>query len=169
MNIKDNLLSKSNKYDEDIVLYGMKVVGFNIITILTITTTAYLTDSFIFGCIFLCSLAIVRVKIGGIHCKTMIRCLLSMILIYVTVLYISKNVTYVMVLNHAAFLAIIYLIYLLFHNQDKLDFSSLLIVLLYVFVYLGSNKYIFIPVFTGLIVGEILYIIKYYDIKKYVK
>ncbi len=61
--------------DIEIAIYGLKVIVYNAITIGLIILISYGLHNLLYSIYFLMSFCYLRIKFGGYHCKTFIRCL----------------------------------------------------------------------------------------------
>lgn len=152
-------LSKSSNYEIEVLEYGLKVIFFNIISILTILLLSYFADNFLFGVTFLLSFCTIRIKIGGFHCKTIISCLISFSTLYIFNFFLSFNTFYQQFLYFIFLPCIILLIYFLKkecpNNRVKYWLPSIYILVAYNIDYL-----LFLAFSSGLYLGIILKIIK---------
>lgn len=68
--------------DYDIYQYGLKSIILNLSTILSVIIVSSCFNCILFSLFFLISFIPIRINLGGYHCKTPIRCLLSFNIIY---------------------------------------------------------------------------------------
>ena len=77
-------------YELEIIVYGIKVIFFNFISIFICLLNSFLNDEILFGILFITFFCFLRVKYGGFHCKTPQGCIVSMIIIFSALMYIQK-------------------------------------------------------------------------------
>ena len=135
--IKNRIISNNEtEYDYDIIKYGFEVLFFNIIsTSLLLFITIY-TNELCFGSTFIIVFSLLRVKFGGFHCKTPLRCLLTMFVIFYSII-LFKN--YLNIFSILILLIITFIDILKKTNKDKklkilyMILSALCIIFLYTF------------------------------------
>lgn len=65
-------MNNDKDYDIEIVIYGLKIIIYNTITIGLIVLISYGLGDLLYSIFFLMSFCYLRIKIGGYHCKTLI-------------------------------------------------------------------------------------------------
>ena len=138
----------SKEYDWEILKYGFEVLLFNAISIIVILLVASLSKQVSFGVFFMLSFAVLRITIGGYHCKTLWCCLLSMIVLFNIVLYLSQLPLYVYSLKVLSILLIVKL------HKIECNFLRNIYLILYVILF---RSVVFLPIFSGLLLGILLY------------
>lgn len=91
----DYLCSKSyiKENEKNFYLYGLKVLILNLTSIFISWIIAILFKNTFFGLLFLLCFTIIRVNLGGYHCKTSSKCMISFLIINIIVnhIYIHVN------------------------------------------------------------------------------
>lgn len=99
-----------NKYDFDILKYGLEVFFYNLFTVLLLLFLSWMVSNIKFGLIFIISFCFLRVVIGGYHAKTIAHCTILTSLIFL-------------------------LAFLIYIFQFKLKYMSIIFVILMIFLY----------------------------------
>lgn len=136
-------------YDYEVVLYGIKIITFNIITVFICLLIALLLNKLLFGILFITTFSFLRIKYGGYHCKRPITCILTMICIFFAVIKISSYTD--QIFNAVASL-ILFLPLLLIQQKEKDykgEIASMIIILIISF--LQTNNYILAIVYAQLV------------------
>lgn len=79
----------SEQYDKDILKYGLEVLIYNTLTIAILIILSLIYNNLYFGLIFIPVFSILRITIGGFHCKTVFGCTSLMIIIYTIVFFFN--------------------------------------------------------------------------------
>lgn len=138
----------SDKYNWEILKYGFQVLLFNAISIFVIFLIALINNDITYGVLFMLSFSTIRITMGGYHCKTLAKCLLSMCILFCFILFLSQLSWFTYILK----LISLYLIYVLYKCKHKT------LTWIYVFLYILLFRTVFfIPAFSGLFLGLILY------------
>lgn len=157
----------SPQYDKEILLYGLKVLIYNFFTLFLMFTIGFLMNEVAFALIFVPIFALLRIFIGGYHSKTIINCTCLMATIYISVNIIKNLTIYQLLLPYISVILIIYLFFIrqtkentIHLNSFELQFKYLLIVFFSACYFMLQNSIYFIPVFSALLVVELMYIAK---------
>ena len=110
-NIVNKLCSQfdSKAYDQDILKYGLEVLIYNLFTILILIVLSILFQNCGFGLYFIPTFCILRITLGGFHCKTIYGCTSLMVIIYSLTNILSKEIFYHNLLKIASPILIILL------------------------------------------------------------
>lgn len=147
---------KNSEYDLEVLIYGMKLLLFNGVTILMIFIISYILDNLTYGSLFLISFAIIRIAIGGYHCKTPIKCLIS-----TSALYIMSIILYrINIYKKILLIGSIFLLLILFIILETCKNYLLLFIYIFLYIVMLENVRFFTPVFSGLLFGLVLYFVK---------
>lgn len=86
--------------EKNIYLYGLHVLILNLTSIFISWMIAVIFKNTFFGLLFLLCFTILRVNLGGYHCKTSLKCMLSFSIINIIInliyLYTNKNIILLM-------------------------------------------------------------------------
>lgn len=118
-----NLITKQ---DKAIIEYGIKVITFNSINIMSIIINSFiLFKNLSFSIVFLIMFIPIRIVSGGYHCKTALRCFISFnsiyILMYIVVNTIKYNFITLFILSSILLLLPIYFSDKKSHLKNKKD------------------------------------------------
>lgn len=149
-----NNLVVFGKYEQDILIYGVKVILFNVISIFLILLIAYIFHCFLFGIIFISSFGFVRIKIGGFHCKSLQLCIIVLLSLFILIYYLSKLMFFRVIIMCLSIPSIICFYYLL-KKENKEIFKGYFVFMLFILIMFEN---ILIPFYSGVILGEILYL-----------
>lgn len=166
----------SSEFDKEILQYGLEVLLYNLLTITILFVLSFLFHNLYFGFIFIPIFTILRILIGGFHCKTIYGCTSLMITIYCSINFVN---TFVAFQNALKYLAVI-LIFILFfikqcdkntlHLKNYDIYYKYVLIALFTFLYfIFINSQAFYPIFSALLVVELMYyanVIKENRIKK---
>ena len=156
--------------------YGMLVLVMNLIPILIILGISIIVNKLIFGFLFLISFVPIRVNIGGYHCKKTQNCIISFVLIYISILYLSYSMFYnlIKILGVICIISIFFLTPITYDVIDNIDknkkkkkkrlYKYMIIIIL--FICLFSNKYNIIAMYMACILNVLLYFIGKLDLKR---
>ncbi|MGP1370769.1 MAG: accessory gene regulator B family protein [Eggerthia catenaformis] len=86
---KKGFLEESEK---EYYLYGLKVLMFNILTILIGLIVAKIYQNEKFGICFLIVYIMIRINLGGYHCSSPEKCLISFLVINIVINYLSQKI-----------------------------------------------------------------------------
>lgn len=163
------LASLTNRYDEEVIAYGIKLLLFNFVTVFLILLLSSLFYKIKYGLLYILSLAYVRLTIGGYHCKSIINCLLSFTMIFLFIVSIFK-ISNVIILLKFSGLVFVWLYHIILKHEKKQNLFHVLITFTYILFYFSINGENYYFIFMGLFVAEILYFaekIKSFIVKEY--
>lgn len=87
-----------NECDEDIVIYGIKSIIFNLTSVISILVLSILLNDLYVGLFFLMFFIPLRMILGGYHCKNAISCFVCFNLLYIFTYFLSitlnRNLSY---------------------------------------------------------------------------
>lgn len=160
-----NEIILQSEYSKEAFEYGFKVLCLNVCTILSIILVSKIAYNDIkIGFIFILFFTPLRITLGGYHCKSPIRCIVTFSLLFYILLSIYKNIGFQHYLDYI--LIIITCIYLLFMSNENVDFAHYF-VLIYIFLgnlfCLISESHISYMLELTVIFNIILYFWKYID------
>ena len=148
-------LSNDVEYDRQLVNIGKKRVIFNVFSILFVLFIFYFYDVLDFGFVFTLFFSMFRIKFGGYHCKTAIRCLIFTFFVISVVAFIYNQ----MLINNRIVAILSGVILLKLIKENKM--FKIIVSFLYVFFHAHFG---FIAIFSfvyAYIVFQIFYVVKY--------
>lgn len=161
--IKDKINNKNQSiYTDEAIFYGLEVVGFNLLSILTILCIGVLSKQIMFSILFLISFIPMRLVIGGYHCKSIINCEISFSILY----YFFQTINqYSFCKNFLIILFIIFLIVLLKNLGTeiyKLSIIRIILIGIYSLILIITirNNYLFNIILSAIILNMFLKYIK---------
>lgn len=157
-------MNNDKDYDIEIVIYGLKIIIYNTITIGLIVLISYGLGDLLYSIFFLMSFCYLRIKIGGYHCKTYIGCLLSTNSLYLIFFMLSNNICYynfILMLFIPMHLYYFYLLKDLKYNIRLDSMFYLISCILSFFIY----KF-FIAWLSGMFLAEMLFVANKIKMKK---
>lgn len=161
----------SDEYDQDILQYGLEVLIYNLITILVLLILSLIFHNLNFGFVFIPVFCILRITIGGYHCKKMHTCLLLMVTLYSFILILVKFHKYKILLQLISPILIFSLIFIkpckentLRIHQYDLQYKYFLIVLFSICYFIFKSSSIFIPIFSALLLVEFMYMMYFLNL-----
>ena len=159
-NIVNKLCSQfdSKAYDQDILKYGLEVLIYNLFTILILIVLSILFQNCGFGLYFIPTFCILRITLGGFHCKIIYGCTSLMVIIYSLTNILSKEIFYHNLLKIASPILIILLFIIKPCEENTLH---LLIIIFSLVLIISKNKILNLGMFSALFVTELMYYIKY--------
>lgn len=169
-NIVNKLCSQfdSKAYDQDILKYGLEVLIYNLFTILILIVLSILFQNCGFGLYFIPTFCILRITLGGFHCKTIYGCTSLMVIIYSLTNILSKEIFYHNLLKIASPILIILLFIIKPCEENTLHLKNyniyykyLLIIIFSLVLIISKNKILNLGMFSALFVTELMYYIKY--------
>lgn len=89
--INNYLIRNNLNYDLEIIIYGIKVILFNFITIFICLVNSFLNNEITFGVLFITFFCFLRIKYSGFHCKTPQSCIITMIMIFSILMVVQKS------------------------------------------------------------------------------
>lgn len=153
-------LSKYNStiYTDEAILYGTKIVCFNILTIIMIIISSLLLSELKYGIAFVIFFSPMRIFNGGAHTKNPFLCLFLTSSLFLISLYIFKHIYY---FSYYFLFLLAVLLYLLtkskFSNKKIFLFTGIISLLLsYIF---KDNTY-YLSNFIAFYLFEILFLFK---------
>ncbi len=102
----------SSNFNKDILKYGLEVLIYNLFTLIILFLLSLIFKNFDFGIIFIPLFCILRITIGGFHCKTIYGCTILMITIYTSINYIISIPVYHSFLKYFSLLLILLLFFI---------------------------------------------------------
>lgn len=168
-NIIDYLCNQfdSQEYDKEILQYGLGVLIYNFITIVILFFTSILFKNLAFGLIFIPIFCILRITIGGFHCKKLLTCLILMITLYSLILILIKFYSYKILLHIIAPILIFSLLFIkpceentIHFHQYAIGYKYFLVIFFSIMYFVYKSKFPFIPIFSALLLVEILYLMQ---------
>ena len=168
-NIVNKLCSQfdSKAYDQDILKYGLQVLIYNLFTILILIVLSIFFQNYKFGLYFIPTFCLLRVTLGGFHCKTIFGCTSLMIIIYSTVIILSKEIFYHNLLNSISPILIILLFIIKPCDENTLHLKNyniyykyLIITIFSLILIISKNKILNLGMFSALFITELMYYFK---------
>lgn len=165
-NIIDYLCNQfdSQEYDKEILQYGLGVLIYNFITIVILFLMSILFQNLKFGLIFIPIFCLLRMTIGGFHCKKLHTCLMLMITLYSLILILIETHNYRTLLHTIAPLLIFSLLFIkpcekntIHFHQHAIGYKYFLVIFFSFMHVTFKLKFSFIPIFSALLLVEILY------------
>ena len=162
-NIVNKLCSQfdSKAYDQDILKYGLEVLIYNLFTILILIVLSILFQNCGFGLYFIPTFCILRITLGGFHCKTIYGC--TSLIAWIVSSTFSVNL-----LKIASPILIILLFIIKPCEENTLHLKNyniyykyLLIIIFSLVLIISKNKILNLGMFSALFVTELMYYIKY--------
>ena len=159
----------SSAFDTETVKYGLQVFIYNLFTIILLFTLSIAFNNIIFGLIFILFFCILRIVIGGFHCKTIIGCTSLMIFIYSIINFLSKNNLYQDILYYISILLILIILFIKPYAENTLNLKTklkyyrniLIIFFIITFLFFDNATVFFTAVFSALFITEIMYVLNY--------
>lgn len=155
----------SDEFDKDVLNYGLEVLLYNIFTILILILLTIMFKNYLFGIYFIPIFCILRITLGGYHCKTIYSCTLTMITIYSLVSIISSAIWYAHLIHIISIFLILGLFFIKPCKENTLHLKKYKILYKYIFIAIFSICLIcffksenFIPIFTALFVVELMHL-----------
>lgn len=167
----------STTYDKEILKYGLEVLIYNIFTIFNMIFISVLFNKVDFGLVFIPIFTVLRLMIGGFHCKTVIGCTILMITIYVNIIMLNNFANFQHLLTFIAPILIFLLIFIKQCDENIIHllnynvcYKYFLIVLYSISYIILDRKNIFNASFSALLIVEIMYLMNLIKIRiKYKK
>lgn len=108
-NIINNFVLETFKDEEEaeIISYGLKILGTNILTAVIILLSGIIIDKPISAIIYLCVLILLRRNVGGYHSKTYLGCLSLTMLNFMIIVFLENNLKQ----SYKEIIGIIFVIY----------------------------------------------------------
>lgn len=155
----------NDEFDKDVLNYGLEVLLYNIFTIVILIILTIMFKNYLFGIYFIPIFCILRITLGGYHCKTVYGCTLTMITIYSLVNVISNTIWYKYIIHVISIFLILGLLFIKPCEENTLHLKKYDILYKYIFIVIFSFSLIcffesanFIPIFTALFVVELMYL-----------
>lgn len=155
----------NDEFDKDVLNYGLEVLLYNIFTIVILIILTIMFKNYLFGLYFIPIFCILRITLGGYHCKTVYGCTLTMITIYSLVNVISNTIWYEYIIHVISIFLILGLLFIKPCEENTLHLKKYDILYKYIFIVIFSLSLIcffesenFIPIFTALFVVELMYL-----------
>ncbi|WP_352230749.1 accessory gene regulator B family protein [Thomasclavelia cocleata] len=154
----------SEQYDKDILKYGLEVLIYNTLTIAILIILSLIYNNLYFGLIFIPVFSILRITIGGFHCKTVFGCTSLMIIIYTIVFFLISLPEYNYLLHKFSLFLIFLLIFIKPCEENTIHigkydiYLKFIIILIFILnlIFLSQSSY-FIPSFSALLTTELMY------------
>lgn len=154
----------SKEFEKEILEYGLKVLIYNFLTLSLLIILSLLFKNFNFGLFFIPCFTILRITIGGYHCRTIFGCTTLMITIYTVINFFVSLVNYNYFLKFFSPFLIFLLLFIKPCTENTLHFKNtdiylnyiLIVIFILDFVFL-SNSYFFLSSFSALLVTELMY------------
>ena len=105
---KNEVISKEQK---EVYIYGFTVLFLNILDILIILALGILIERYLDTIVFLMVFGITRQYTGGYHAKTVSKCLVVYVLIYLVIMFLSSS--NVILVNGAMFQILLCIVYII--------------------------------------------------------
>ena len=158
----------SESYDQDILKYGLEVLIYNLFTILILIVLSILFQNYKFGLYFIPTFCLLRITLGGYHCKTILGCTSLMIIIYSITNILTKTIFYHDILKYISPILILLLFIIkpceenTFHLKNyDIYYKYLLIFLFTLILIISKNLILNLGMFSALFVSELMYYFKY--------
>lgn len=148
----------SKKYDKEIIKYGVYLIVFNAISIMSILIIAYILDVFKYGVIYVFTIAFLRIKIGGYHCKKLQNCMITFGMLFCLTYLLSNKIIWFVFLKLISLLLIIIAGKFL-KKESGIKLDNLLFLIFCIFTFFYCKSIFFVYVFTAILLAEVLYII----------
>lgn len=142
-------------YDYEVVMYGIKIIVFNVITVFICISIALLLNKFLFGLLFITIFSFLRIKYGGYHCKNPITCILTMIFVFFAVIKVSNYITHIT--NGVAALAIFLPLLLIQYKKNDYKGEILSVVLMIIISCLQINNYILNNIVLAILCAQLVF------------
>ncbi|WP_081652940.1 accessory gene regulator B family protein [Candidatus Stoquefichus massiliensis] len=153
-----------NHYDKEVLLYGLEVLVYNIFTLFLLIIISLIFKNYYFGFFFIPVFSILRITIGGYHCKTIYGCTTLMAVIYSLTNILMQFNYYNLILKIISPFLIFVLLFIKPSVENRINFGQfdvyykyLLQVLFILFYFVLFNSTAFSPVFSALLIVEIMY------------
>lgn len=160
---KNKIMSIINNVDKK-----MENRIYNLFTILILIVLSILFQNCGFGLYFIPTFCILRITLGGFHCKTIYGCTSLMVIIYSLTNILSKEIFYHNLLKIASPILIILLFIIKPCEENTLHLKNyniyykyLLIIIFSLVLIISKNKILNLGMFSALFVTELMYYIKY--------
>lgn len=154
----------SKEFEKDILKYGLEVLIYNFLTLSILIVLSLIFKNLDFGFIFIPSFTLLRITIGGFHCKTIFGCTTLMITIYTIINYLVSLANYNDFLKIFSPLLIFLLLFIKPCAENTLCLKKFDIYLNYILIVIFildfvilSNTHFFLPSFSALLVTELMY------------
>ena len=154
----------SKAYDQDILKYGLEVIIYNLFTILILIILSILFKNYKFGLYFIPTFCLLRITLGGFHCKTIFGCTFLMITIYSLTNILSKEIFYYNLLKIISPILIILLFIIKPCEENTIHLKNYNIYYKYILIFLFSlillifkNHSQILGLFSALFITEIMY------------
>ncbi len=152
--MKNKLIQYINHYNQtsytnDIILYGFLVLIYNINTELNFILLTFLFNELEFGFTFIPIFSYLRIKYGGYHCQTPLKCIIYTNSMFILTIFIIK-----LPIKILMFILAIVFFYILkkFINDNIIHFHPQTIIiffLIYITMILLINSKIFLGLLTA--------------------
>lgn len=154
----------SKEYEKDILKYGLEVLFYNALTFLILFSLSLIFKNLNFGLIFIPIFSLLRITIGGFHCKTIFGCTFLMITIYTLINLLVSLSVYKYLLTFFAPVLIFILFFIKQCNENTIHFKNyniyvknILIFSFIIFFICSFNTTFFVPIFSALFITEVMY------------
>ena len=159
-------------FDNNALKYGLQVLVYNIFTIVLLLVVSIIFNNIIFSLIFIPIFCILRITIGGFHCKTIIGCTLLMASIYSIINILSKNIMYQKTLYYISLPLVLFLMIIKPSSKNTINLKNnyicykyiLITFLLIIFLFFSNITNFFTPIFSALLITEIMYILNFINL-----
>lgn len=150
---------EKNDIDEDIYEYGVFVIKFNLLCIMTIIAMGYIFDQTVFTFYFLIFYVPIRVLLGGYHCKKPVSCYLTFNFIFLIILILNCLNIYNKIISVIGILLYLFAIShnIVKKNFEKSNFFLYTISAIFIIMFFLSNCTIYIA--YALLLNALLYIL----------
>lgn len=152
MMINEKIHRNNNSiYTDETIIYGLKVIFFNLLSILTIFFMGFIMRNVVFAVLFLISFIPMRLTMDGYHCKNIISCEIVFSTIYILIYVLNKYVLFLFILITMYCIKKILFDKLYFKKNEKIIISIYLVMLVIV-----RSKYFFNSVASAFCINILL-------------